>query len=59
MSLRFRRRRRSSRGMDESQELETAIDVLVGELRVGAHPARPSRWRQRKQRGRSLAHVAR
>jgi tight adherence protein B len=25
--------------MRESQELETAIDVLVGELRVGAHPA--------------------
>jgi tight adherence protein B len=39
MSLRYRRRRRSGRGMDESRELETAIDVLVGELRVGAHPA--------------------
>jgi tight adherence protein B len=39
MALRFRRRRRSNRGMDESRELETAIDVLVGELRVGAHPA--------------------
>jgi tight adherence protein B len=26
--------------MDESRLLETAIDVLVGELRVGAHPAR-------------------
>jgi tight adherence protein B len=25
--------------MAESRELETAIDVLVGELRVGAHPA--------------------
>jgi tight adherence protein B len=37
--LRFRRRRRSDRGMGESRELETAIDVLVGELRVGAHPA--------------------
>jgi tight adherence protein B len=37
--LRYRRRRRSHRGMDESRELETAIDVLVGELRVGAHPA--------------------
>jgi tight adherence protein B len=37
--LRFRRRRRSRRGMDESRQLETAIDVLVGELRVGAHPA--------------------
>jgi tight adherence protein B len=37
--LRYRRRRRSRRGMDESRELETAIDVLVGELRVGAHPA--------------------
>ena len=37
--LRHRRRRRSRRGMDERHELETAIDVLVGELRVGAHPA--------------------
>ena len=37
--LRYYRRRRSRRGMDESRELETAIDVLVGELRVGAHPA--------------------
>jgi tight adherence protein B len=25
--------------MDEARQLETAIDVLVGELRVGAHPA--------------------
>ena len=39
MSLRYRRRRRSGRGIDESRELEAAIDVLVGELRVGAHPA--------------------
>ena len=38
-SLRYRRRRRSRRGMDEGWQLETAIDVLVGELRVGAHPA--------------------
>lgn len=38
--LRYRRRRCSRRGMDESRELETAIGVLVGELRVGAHPAR-------------------
>ncbi len=37
--VRYRRRRRSRRGSDESRELETAIDVLVGELRVGAHPA--------------------
>lgn len=37
--LRFRRRHRSRLGMAESRELETAIDVLVGELRVGAHPA--------------------
>jgi tight adherence protein B len=36
--FRYRCRRRSRRGMDESRELETAIDVLVGELRVGAHP---------------------
>jgi tight adherence protein B len=38
-TLRVRRRRRSDRGIRESRELETAIDVLVGELRVGAHPA--------------------
>jgi tight adherence protein B len=37
--LRYRRCRRSRRGIDESRELETAIDVLVGELLVGAHPA--------------------
>jgi tight adherence protein B len=37
-ALRYRRRRRGRRGMDESRELETALDVLVGELRVGAHP---------------------
>jgi tight adherence protein B len=37
--LRYRRRRRSRRGMDEVRQLETAIDVLVGELRVGVHPA--------------------
>ena len=39
LALRLRRRRRSDRGSRESRELETAIDVLVGELRVGAHPA--------------------
>jgi tight adherence protein B len=38
-SLRYRRRRRGRMGTAESRELETAIDVLVGELRVGAHPA--------------------
>jgi tight adherence protein B len=39
LALRSRRRRRGHRGSAESRELETAIDVLVGELRVGAHPA--------------------
>jgi tight adherence protein B len=39
LALRIRRRRRSDRGSGESRELETAIDVLVGELRVGANPA--------------------
>jgi tight adherence protein B len=39
LALRFRRRRCSDRGSGESRELETAIDVLVGELRIGAHPA--------------------
>ncbi|MGB6208578.1 type II secretion system F family protein [Mycobacterium sp.] len=38
-ALRYRRRCRGRRGMDEGRQLETAIDVLVGELRVGAHPA--------------------
>jgi len=37
-ALRHRRRRRSRLGVAESRELETAMDVLVGELRVGAHP---------------------
>ena len=36
--LRYRRRRRSRRATDEGRTLETALDVLVGELRVGAHP---------------------
>jgi tight adherence protein B len=36
--LRDRRRRRSRRATDEGRTLETALDVLVGELRVGAHP---------------------
>lgn len=39
-SLRRRRRRRIRRAMDEGRALETALDVLVGELRVGAHPVR-------------------
>ena len=39
MALRYRRWRRNDRGVAESRELETAIDILVGELRVGAHPA--------------------
>jgi tight adherence protein B len=39
LAMRSRRRRRGDRGSGESRELETAIDVLVGELRVGAHPA--------------------
>jgi tight adherence protein B len=38
--LRYRRRRRSRRSFQEGQALETALDVLVGELRVGAHPVR-------------------
>jgi tight adherence protein B len=39
MSLRYRRRRRTDRGIAETHQLESAIDVLVGELRIGAHPA--------------------
>lgn len=40
LALRYRRRRRSRVGLRESRALDTAIDVLVGELRVGAHPVR-------------------
>lgn len=39
VSVRYRKRRRGGRAMDESHQLGTAIEVLVGELRVGAHPA--------------------
>jgi tight adherence protein B len=39
IALRYRRNRRGGRAMGESRELQTAIEVLVGELRVGAHPA--------------------
>lgn len=39
-ALRFRRRRAGQRGAAESRSLEAALDVLVGELRVGAHPVR-------------------
>ncbi len=39
-SLRYRRRRRARRAADEGATLEAALDVLVGELRVGAHPVR-------------------
>jgi tight adherence protein B len=38
--LRYRRRRRSRRAADEGRTLQTALDVLAGELRVGAHPVR-------------------
>ncbi|OBI84101.1 type II secretion system F family protein [Mycobacterium sp. 1245805.9] len=43
VSLRYRRRRRLRRAQDEGRALETALDVLVGELRVGAHPVRAFR----------------
>lgn len=39
LTMRWRRRRHGARGIEESRSMETAIDVLVGELRVGAHPA--------------------
>jgi tight adherence protein B len=42
-SLRYRRRRRIRRALDEGRTLETALDVLVGELRVGSHPVRAFR----------------
>jgi tight adherence protein B len=38
LALRLRRRRRGRRARDEGRALEAAIDVLVGELRAGAHP---------------------
>lgn len=38
--LRQRRRQRRRRGIAEGRALETAFDVLVGDLRAGAHPAR-------------------
>jgi tight adherence protein B len=37
-SLRYRRRRRLRRATEEARALESALDVLVGELRVGSHP---------------------
>jgi tight adherence protein B len=39
-SLRYRRRRRVRRALDEGRTLESGLDVLVGELRVGSHPVR-------------------
>ena len=38
VALRFRRRLRLQRRAAESVALQAALDVLVGELRVGAHP---------------------
>ena len=37
-ALRYRRRRRLRRATEEGRTLEAALDVLVGELRVGSHP---------------------
>jgi tight adherence protein B len=39
LALRQRRRRRGRRAAREGRALEAALDVLVGELRAGAHPA--------------------
>lgn len=36
--VRYRRRRSARRALQEGRALESALDVLVGELRVGAHP---------------------
>lgn len=38
--IRYRRRCRSRRSTDEGRTLQTALDLLVGELRVGSHPVR-------------------
>ncbi|MDD7812580.1 type II secretion system F family protein [Mycolicibacter sinensis] len=40
VALRQRRRRRSRRAVAEARALESALDVLAGELRIGAHPVR-------------------
>jgi tight adherence protein B len=40
LALRHRRSRRSRRAGAEGRALQAAIDVLVGELRAGAHPVR-------------------
>jgi tight adherence protein B len=39
VEVRRRRRFRNRRGATEAVALQSALDVLVGELRVGAHPA--------------------
>ncbi|OBH10272.1 type II secretion system F family protein [Mycobacterium sp. E1747] len=39
-NLRYRRRDRIRRAQREGEALEGALDVLVGELRVGSHPVR-------------------
>lgn len=39
-ALRYRRRGRLRRAAEEGRTLEAALDVLVGELRAGAHPVR-------------------
>ena len=38
--LRWRRHRRARRRLDEARALEAALDILVAELRAGAHPVR-------------------
>jgi len=40
MGMRWHRRRRSIRGSEELASTESGLDVIVGELRVGAHPVR-------------------
>jgi tight adherence protein B len=40
VAVRDRRRRYRRRGREQSRALETALDLLVAELRVGAHPVR-------------------
>lgn len=40
LGLRYRRRSRARNAVAEGRSLEAALEVLVGELRVGAHPVR-------------------
>lgn len=52
LALRRRRRRRVGAAVDEAAALQGALDVLVAELRVGAHPVAAIRVAGREAHGR-------